>query len=96
MGKIKSQFPVGSFFLKMCGNDQGVIHLRYHINDRYVSRSTGMKVDAKLWDKKGQKIKGSSNPRINNITNQNNLILQVYPSLLEKQNLYYLCFFYIT
>ena len=51
MGKIKSQFPVGSFFLKICGNDQGVIHLRYHLNGRYVSRSTGMKVDTKLWDK---------------------------------------------
>ena len=85
MGKIKSQFPVGSFFLKMCGNDQGVIHLRYHINGRYVSRSTGMKVDTKLWDKKGQKIKGSSNPRINNITNQNNLILQEIKSSIDKQ-----------
>lgn len=26
MGRIKSQFPVGSFFLKMCGDEQGVIH----------------------------------------------------------------------
>lgn len=85
MGKIKSRFPVGSFYLKMCGNDQGVIHLRYHINGRYVSRSTGMKVDSKMWDKKGQKIKGSTNPRINNINNQNNLILQETKSNIDKQ-----------
>lgn len=74
MGKIKSKFPVGSFFLKMCGDSQGTIHLRYHINGRYVSRSTGIKIDSKTWDTKGQKIKGSTNPRINNIVNQNNLI----------------------
>lgn len=51
MGKIKSQFPVGSFFLKMCGNDQGVIHLRYHINGRYVSRSTGKLTIGDILDK---------------------------------------------
>lgn len=38
-----------------------------------------------MWDKKGQKIKGSSNPRINNITNQNNLILQETKSSIDKQ-----------
>lgn len=44
-----------------------------------------MKVESKMWDKKGQKIKGSTNPRINNITNQNNLILQETKSNIDKQ-----------
>ena len=74
MGKIKSKFPIGSFFLKMSDEGHGVIHIRYFINGRYVSRSTGMKIESKMWDSKGQKIKGSTNPRINNISSPSLLL----------------------
>ena len=78
MSKVKSQFPTGNFYLRGGKDGNGVIHIRYFINGRYVHKSTGIKIDPKMWDVKSQKIKGSNNPRINNIANQKNLILEEY------------------
>ena len=85
MGKVKSQFPQGNFYLRTGKDNMGVIHIRYFINGRYVHKSTGVKIDPKTWDCKSQKIKGSSNPRVNNIANQKNLILDEFKSKIDKQ-----------
>lgn len=85
MSKVKSQFPNGNFYLREGKDGNGVIHIRYFINGRYVHKSTGIKIDPKMWDVKSQKIKGSSNPRLNNIVNQKNLILEEFKSKLDTQ-----------
>ena len=85
MSKVKSQFPSGNFYLRTGKDGMGVIHIRYFINGRYVHKSTGVKIEPKTWDSKSQKIKGSSNPRINNISNQKNLILDEFKNKIDKQ-----------
>lgn len=85
MAKVKSQFPVGSFIVSVSGDGQGVIHIRYFINGRYVKKSTGIKVDLKMWDSKNQKLKGSTVPKINNISNQKNEMLQEMKMKFDKQ-----------
>lgn len=85
MSKVKSQFPTGNFYLRGGKDGNGVIHIRYFINGRYVHKSTGIKIDPKMWDVKSQKIKGSNNPRINNIANQKNLILEEFKNNIDTQ-----------
>ena len=85
MSKAKLQFPNGSFYLRTCTDGLGVIHLRYHINGRYAKKSTGIRIEPSMWDSKSQKIKGSSNPRTNNISNQKNLILQELKTDIDRQ-----------
>ena len=83
MAKIQSQFPVGSFYLRGGNNGKGTINIRYFIRGRYAKKSTGIEVDVKMWDNKGQKIKGSTNPRLNNLSNQKNLMLQEFKGVNE-------------
>ena len=85
MAKIKSQFPVGNFYLCVGKDNIGIVRIRYFINGRYVHKSTGIEVDAKMWDKKGQKIKNSSIPRLNSLYNQKNLMLQEFKSNFDQQ-----------
>ena len=85
MAKIKSQFPVGSFCLRIGKDGRSTINVRYFINGRYVKKSTGIEVDTKMWDSNGQKIKGSSNARINNLSNQKNLMLQDFKNNIDQQ-----------
>lgn len=85
MSKIKSRYPVGSFYLRIGNNGQGIVQIRYHVNGRYAKKSTGVEVDPKMWDNKCQKVKGSSNPRINNISTQKNIILQELKTDIDKQ-----------
>ena len=85
MSKVKAQFPSGNFYLRTGKDNNGVIHIRYFINGRYVHKSTGVKIDPKTWDSKSQKIKGSSNPRINTIANQKNLLLEEFKCKIDKQ-----------
>ena len=85
MAKVKSQFPVGSFIVSVSGDGQGIVHLRYFINGRYVKKSTGIKIDRKMWDSKNQKLKGSTVPKINNISNQKNEMLQEMKMKFDKQ-----------
>ena len=89
MSKIKSKFPVGSLYLRIGSNGQGVVHIRYHVNGRYAKKSTGISVDPKMWDSKCQKLKGSTNPRINNISNQKNVLLQEMKNKIDKQIISY-------
>ena len=85
MAKIQSQFPVGSFYLRGGNNGKGTINIRYFIRGRYAKKSTGIEVDVKMWDNKGQKIKGSTNPRLNNLSNQKNLMLQEFKGNIDRQ-----------
>ena len=85
MAKIQSQFPVGSFYLRGGNNGKGTINIRYFIRSRYAKKSTGIEVDVKMWDNKGQKIKGSTNPRLNNLSNQKNLMLQEFKGNIDRQ-----------
>lgn len=85
MGKIISDRPKGSFVAREGQNGQVNIHLRYFINGKYVKKSTGIKVNASDWDQSAQKIKGNTNPRINNLHKQWNLMLQEEKSKYDKQ-----------
>ena len=85
MGKMQSQFPVGSFFCRVGKDGKGYISIRYFIRGRYAKKSTGIEIDAKMWDEKGQKIKSSSNPRINNVVNNKNLMLQEFKNNIDQQ-----------
>ena len=85
MAKIQSQFPVGSFYLRGGNNGKGTINIRYFIRGRYAKKSTGIEVDVKMWDNKGQKIKGPTNPRLNNLSNQKNLMLQEFKGNIDRQ-----------
>ena len=85
MAKIKSQFPVGNFYLRVNKEGKGVVRIRYFINGRYVHKSTSIEVDVKMWDNKGQKIKNSTNLRLNSLYNQKNLMLQEFKSNFDQQ-----------
>lgn len=85
MAKIKSQFPVGNFYLRVNKEGKGVVQIRYFINGRYVNKSTSIEVDVKMWDNKGQKIKNSTNPRLNSLYNQKNLMLQEFKNNIDQQ-----------
>ena len=85
MAKIKSQFPVGNFCLRVNKEGKGVVQIRYFINGRYVHKSTSIEVDVKMWDNKGQKIKNSTNSRLNNLYNQKNLMLQEFKNNIDQQ-----------
>ena len=85
MGKMQSQFPVGSFFCRVGKDGKGYISIRYFVRGRYAKKSTGIEIDAKMWDEKGQKIKSSTNPRINNVVNSKNLMLQEFKSNIDQQ-----------
>jgi integrase len=85
MAKIKSQFPVGNFYLRVNKEGKGVVRIRYFINGRYVHKSTSIEVDVKMWDNKGQKIKNSTNPRLNSLYNQKNLMLQEFKNNIDQQ-----------
>lgn len=85
MAKIKSQFPVGSFFCRGGKDGKGHIGIRYFVRGRYAKKSTGIEIDAKMWDDKGQKIKSSTNPRINNVVNSKNLMLQEFKNNIDQQ-----------
>ena len=85
MGKMQSQFPVGSFFCRVGKDGKGYISIRYFIRGRYAKKSTGIEIDAKMWDEKGQKIKSSTNPRINNVVNNKNLMLQEFKNNIDQQ-----------
>ena len=82
---MQSQFPVGSFFCRVGKDGKGYISIRYFIRGRYAKKSTGIEIDAKMWDEKGQKIKSSSNPRINNVVNNKNLMLQEFKNNIDQQ-----------
>ena len=85
MAKILSQFPIGSFYLHIGKNGKGIVNIRYFVRGRYAKKSTGIEVDVNMWDIKGQKIKGSTNHRINNLSNQKNLMLLEFKSNIDKQ-----------
>ena len=86
MAKIQSKFPVGSFHLVVGkGGSKGVVYIRYFIRGRYAKKSTGIEVDEKMWDKNGQRIKNSTNPRLNNVVNQKNLMLQEFKTNIDQQ-----------
>lgn len=85
MGKIQSQFPLGSFFCRVGKDGKGHIGIRYFFRGRYAKKSTGIEIDAKLWDDKGQKIKSSTNSRLNNVVNNKNLMLQEFKNNIDQQ-----------
>ena len=69
MSKVKSQFPTGNFYLRGGKDGNGVIHIRYFINGRYVHKSTGIKIEpkmlnalSKLWRIDAMKPSGEAEP----------------------------------
>ena len=87
MGKVKSFKPVGSLYLRpeSIGEEESIVYLRYCLNGKYARRSTSVSVPTNRWDAKKQRVKPSSDRRLNDQANRLNAQLQSFKDRVDRQ-----------
>ena len=85
MGKVKSVKPNGNFYLRPeCIGDESIVYLRYYLNGRYAKRSTNIPVPTRLWDSKHQRVKQSSDRKMNDVANRLNSQLKSFKESVDR------------
>lgn len=92
MGRTRSAYPRGSFFLKNSPNEMGeaYIYLRYFVINKYASRSTNIAVKPLEWDQKTQRVKSVNkastrlNAKLDSIRDRVDREIMAYEGRLTK------------
>ena len=92
MGRTKSAYPKGTFYLKNQPNDKGdaYIYLRYFVINKYAARSTNIAIKASDWEQKTQQVKSTNksaariNAKLASIREQVDRQIMAYEGRLTK------------